>query len=187
MVDPIAIIEKYYKKGTKLYDILVEHSKSVAKAALLVASHNKQFHLDRDFLYEAAMLHDIGIFLTDSPKIYCFGKHPYIAHGYLGRELLEREGLFKHGLVAERHTGTGLTIDDIQKQNLPIPLRNYLPESIEEKIICYADKFFSKSSKNLSQPKPIDKIEKSIGRYGEIKLTEFNQMVELFGVDYLYQ
>lgn len=186
MPDPLKIISKYYVPGSTLYQILVKHSEAVAKAALKIASFNNHLQVDTVFLYEASLLHDIGIVMTDSPKIFCFGSYPYIAHGYLGRQILESEGLFKHALVAERHTGTGLTIEDVQNQNLPIPLRNYVPESIEEQIICFADKFFSKSSNILSQPKPLQKIEKSISKYGEQKLIEFRKMAELFGMDYLY-
>jgi len=53
------------------------------------------------FIEEAALLHDIGIFNTNLPKIGCYGRHPYISHGYLGRELLENEGLAAHALVCE--------------------------------------------------------------------------------------
>ena len=44
-----------------------------------------ELSLDKDFLYEAAMLHDIGIFLTDAAGIHCFGDKLYICHGYLER------------------------------------------------------------------------------------------------------
>ena len=91
------------------------------------------------------MLHDIGIIYCNAPKIYCNGPHKYIEHGYLGAELLRAEGFPKHALVAERHTGTGITIEQVEREELPIPERDYCPQSLEEKIICYADKFYSKS------------------------------------------
>ncbi|MGN0870148.1 MAG: hypothetical protein ACI4UV_03075 [Victivallales bacterium] len=46
--------------------------------------------------------------------------------------------------ICERHTGSGLTAEDVWKQSRPIPERDYLPESLEEKLICLVDKFFSK-------------------------------------------
>ncbi len=50
------------------------------------------------------MLHDIGIFLTDAPGIHCHGTAPYIAHGYLGADLLRRERYSEDvARVAERH------------------------------------------------------------------------------------
>ncbi len=60
------------------------------------------------------MLHDIGIFLTNAPHIGCYGDKPYICHGYLGREILDKEGLPGHAMVCERHVGAGLTVTDIE-------------------------------------------------------------------------
>jgi uncharacterized protein len=54
-----------------------------------------EMNLDERFIQEAALLHDIGIFLTNAPKIHCFGDYPYICHGYLGAEILRKEGLDK--------------------------------------------------------------------------------------------
>ena len=43
------------------------------------------------------------------------------------RELLEKEGLPQHALVCDRHTGVGITIEDIRAQELPIPERDMTP------------------------------------------------------------
>ena len=143
-MNTIAIIQKYYEPETKAYQILIEHSQNVASFAVDIASKHPEFMADEKFIYEASMLHDIGIFMTNAPEIGCHGKYPYICHGYLGRELLEKENLPKHALVCERHTGAGLTLSNIRLQNIPVPERDMLPLSIEEQIICYADKFYSK-------------------------------------------
>lgn len=142
----IPLIDKYYADNPPLKSLLLLHSTQVAQKALAIAGAHPELGADPDFIREAAMLHDIGIFLTDAPPIHCHGTHPYICHGYLGADLLRREGLPRHALVAERHTGTGLTLQQIQAQNLPIPARDMVPQSIEEQIICFADKFFSKST-----------------------------------------
>jgi len=42
------------------------------------------------------------------------------------------EGYPKHGLVCERHTGTGITLEMIIKNNLPLPHRDMVPVSMEE-------------------------------------------------------
>ena len=86
-MNPLQIIEKYYQKNTPLYEILISHSVSVAEKALQIIE-NKQLDVDKNFVQEAAMLHDIGIFLTNVPSIHCFGTHNYIEHGYLGAEIL---------------------------------------------------------------------------------------------------
>jgi uncharacterized protein len=47
--------------------------------------------------------------------------------------------------VCERHTGTGLTPEVIKARELPLPEGDYRPETLEEQLVCYADKYYSKS------------------------------------------
>ena len=180
-MNTIAIIQKYYEPETKAYQILIEHSQNVASFAVDIASKHPELMADEKFIHQAAMLHDIGIFMTKAPEIGCNGAHPYICHGYLGRELLEKEDLPKHALVCERHTGAGLTLIDIKTQNFPIPHRDMFPLTIEEQIICYADKFYSKS-KDLSKRKDVDRIMKKMERYGKDQLARFKTWHEIFSV-----
>jgi uncharacterized protein len=159
---------------------------AVTELALKIARSHPELEADEEVLMFGGMLHDIGIFYTNAPEIGCFGELPYLAHGYLGRELLEKEGLSKIAPVCERHIGVGITLEDIRKNNLPIPHREMTPQTIEEKIICYADKFYSKSADNLVLPKPFDKVKKSINKYGEDKWKVFEAMMEMFGIDLVY-
>ncbi len=172
------IIKKYYQEGTELYHILLTHSSSVAQKALDILQMHPEWDLDKTFIYEAALLHDLGVFLTNAPKIKCFGDYPYICHGYLGAEILRKEGLPKHALVCERHTGSGLTKEDIIKNKFPIPEIDMLPESMEEKLICFSDKFYSKSKPE--KIKSIDKIRKQLSKYGTGSLIRFDEMLSLF-------
>ena len=180
-MDPIKIIQKFYKVDSESYRYLTEHSKAVAKKALEVAKKVPHLGPDLKFIEEAAMLHDIGIFLTDAPLIGCFGKKPYVCHGYLGGELLEKEGFPKHALVCERHVGVGLSIQDIEDQNLSLPKRDMIPVSIEEEIVCFADKVFSKSERDLTKQKNFDEIRKEQMRFGEDKVKRFDKWLEKFG------
>ncbi|MCP9610892.1 HDIG domain-containing metalloprotein [Coprobacter tertius] len=177
-MNPLTIIEKYYTPGSKLYDILVDHSRLVTERALAIAKAHPELEADQDFIAEAAMLHDIGIFLTDAPDIECYGSRPYICHGTLGSELLKKEGLPLHALVCERHTGAGLSLNEIIGQNLPIPHRDMLPVSIEEQIICFSDKFYSKS--DPLKEKSIDRIRKSMAKYGEASVQRFEAWCQVF-------
>lgn len=177
-MNPIEIIDKYYQEGTELRHILLTHSRSVADKAVQIADRHPELQADRTFLYEAAMLHDIGIFLTDADGIFCFGDKPYICHGYLGADLMRAEGYPRHALVCERHTGAGLSLEQIVTQGLPVPHREMLPVSIEEQIVCFADKFFSKTK--LDKEKSVEKARKSLERYGEAGLKRFDHWCELF-------
>lgn len=174
------LIQRYYPPGSKAYSLLVHHSRLVAGKALRVAERMKEYAPDLEFIEEAAMLHDIGIFLTDAPKLGCYGSNPYIAHGYLGRALLEEEGLPRHALVCERHVGTGLTVEDIDQHRLPLPRREMLPLTLEERIICFADKFYSKREESLSDEKPLEEVRASIAQYGDAQLRRFDEWVIFF-------
>jgi uncharacterized protein len=186
MTDPIKVIEKYIKPGSQAYEIIIQHSSAVKTLALKIASKNKHLNINTDLLEQAAMLHDIGMIKTHAPDIGCFGEYPYICHGYLGREILEAEGLHEVAPFCERHTGTGLTLDEIIRHNLPLPHREMMPVTVEEKILCYADKFFSKSGKNLTQPKKLKKIYNNLIRYGEDKIRRFDEFIGMFGIYYVY-
>ena len=177
-MDALAIINKYYPEDNELKHILLAHSRSVADKALWIADRHPELNLDRQFLEEAALLHDIGVFLTDAPGIHCHGSHPYICHGYLGSELMRQEGFPRHALVCERHTGAGISLQAIQAQELPIPHREMVPVSLEEQVICFADKFFSKT--HLDREKPVEKALKSISRFGEEGILRFNEWCERF-------
>lgn len=178
-INPLQIIGKYYTEGTPLYAILLSHSHSVTAKALEIAERHPELQPDKAFIAEAAMLHDIGIFLTHAPSIHCTGQANYIEHGYLGAELLRKEGLGRHALVCERHTGTGLSLEEIIKRQLPLPHRDMRPISWEEQIICYADNFFSKT--HLNEILTTEKIISSLAKFGEESVEEFKKRMILFG------
>ena len=179
MTDWKKIIDKYYSGDGDLRTILIIHSQSVAHKALQIVSLHPELNLDREFIEEAAMLHDIGIIKTDAPGIKCFGTEPYICHGILGAEMLRQEGLPRHARVCERHTGVGLSLNEIVSQNLPLPHQDFLPETLEEQVICYADKFFSKT--HLDREKTVEKAERSIAKFGDEGLERFKHWEEIFG------
>lgn len=179
MLDYLYIIGEYYEKGSDAYNLLITHSRQVAELSLALARRNPQLGVDEDFVYEASMLHDIGVFRTYAPSIFCNGKLPYLQHGLEGKRILGALGLPRHGLVCERHIGAGLTAEEIIKQELPLPAQDMVPLSVEEKLVCYADNFYSKS--HIAPAKPLVDVTKSMSRYGEGTISRLKSMVELFG------
>ncbi len=175
---PLTLIEKYYPYDDALRRTLLTHSHLVSRKSLQVANRHPELNLDRKFLEEAALLHDIGIFLTDAPGIGCTGTEPYLCHGYLGAELLRKEGFPAHARVCERHTGTGLTVSQITENRLPLPPRDFLPESLEEQVICYADKFYSKS--HPDKEKTYEQARRSLCKFGDDVVRRFDEWHELF-------
>lgn len=181
-MNPTEIIDKYYSDNPPLRSILLRHSQQVADRALRIADAHPEWEIDREFVREAAMLHDIGIVYCNAPAIYCQGEHQYIEHGCLGAALLRQEGLPRHADVAERHTGTGITAEQIANENLPLPQQDFRPRTLEEEIICYADKFYSKT--RLGRTKSLRQIRKGLERHGEDSVKQFDEWQKRFE-DYL--
>ncbi len=179
MLDFQKIFSLFYADNPQLLSTVITHSECVTRKALACAA-NRNLDLDTDFVTEAAMLHDIGVVRCNAPSIFCFGEKPYICHGIEGREMLSALGLHRHSLVCERHTGSGLSRDDIMRQHLPLPHRDMLPVSLEEKLICYADKFYSKSG-DLTHEKSLEKVIGQMQSFGDASLHRFLALHELFG------
>ena len=130
-MDYQAIIDKYYPDDDELRRLLLKHSRQVAARCQKILKQHPELPVDSQFVEEAAMLHDIGIRWCYAPSIFCYGSEPYIKHGPIGGRLLREMGYERHARVCERHTGTGLP--------------GFEPETLEEQLVCYADKFYSKS------------------------------------------
>ena len=155
------------------------HSRKVADKALAIVDNHPELHADRQFVEEAAMLHDIGIFRCDAPGIQCFGLEPYIRHGLIGGQILRREGWERHALVCERHTGTGLSCDQIERQHLPLPLDVcFEPEVLEEQVVCYADKFYSKT--HPERERTVVEAAQRLEKFGQEGVSRFLGWAKLF-------
>ena len=175
MIDYFALINKYYQPGTTLYKLYVVHVCMVTNKALEIARRLKLPLEDQILIEEGAMLHDIGICQTNVPQIGCFGSDPYIRHGLDGAEMLRREGLEAQALIAERHLGVGLSRDYIVSHQLPLPAKDFVPQTLPEKIVTYADTFYSKYEERLWTPDPATVIKAELAEYGPEQVQVFEQ------------
>ena len=177
-MDYQSIIDEYYPSENELRRILMVHSRQVADRCLLIASKHPELRLDKEFLEEAAMLHDIGIYRTNAPGIQCFGTEPYIRHGLIGGQILREKGWERHARVCERHTGTGLTAWDIEQQQLPLPHEDFMPEVLEEQVVCYADKFSSKT--RPGSERTVVEAMRALEKFGWDGIRRFQKWVDMF-------
>lgn len=177
-LDPVSVICKYYPEDNALRRLLLHHSRQVAERALAVAEKHPELGLDKSLLYVGAMLHDVGIFRTDAPGIHCHGTEPYLLHGYLGAQLMRSEGLEAVARICERHTGTGLTMEQISERGLSLPEGIYAPATLEEQVVCYADKFYSKS--HPERERTIEQTAQSLRKFGEEGVQRFLAWAERF-------
>lgn len=181
-----AEIDRHYGCGapgdprTPLRGLLLSHSRSVAELALELA-HRNRLPLDDGDITAAAMLHDIGIIRTDAPGIHCHGTQHYLRHGTEGAAMLRADGMPEWlARVAERHTGTGITADDIRTNGLPMPEGDYMPETLLEKLVCYADKFYSKSGSTGRKSQA--RVRASLARFGAASSARFDALASMFGL-----
>lgn len=172
------IIDKYYTENDALKALLIKHSRQVADRCLAICDRHPELGLDCDFLEEAAMLHDIGIRWCHAPSILCMGEQPYIRHGLIGGKILREEGLPRHARVCERHTGTGLTREQITRQQLPLPEEDFSPETMEEQLVCYADKFYSKS--HPDRVLTVEDTARSLEKFGHEGVEKFMEWSKKF-------
>lgn len=182
-MDPYDILRYFYPDDTPLRRVLLKHSEQVRGKALELLEKSS-LSLDPELVSTGALLHDVGILRCHAPSIFCTGSEPYIAHGKIGGAMLRTFGK-EHGLdlepyarICERHTGAGLTAEEIRAQGLPLPEEDFLPETPEEKLVCFADKFYSKSGS--MEEKSFEKVRRSMEKFGSATLVRFDEMTKLF-------
>jgi len=109
----------------KLPSHVIEHCKTVSRKALQLSSNFN--HVNVDLVEEGALLHDIGRSKTHS-----------IFHGVVGAEILRKNGFsIEVQKIAERHIGAG--IPRSEAESLGLPSKDYIPLTLEEKIVAHAD------------------------------------------------
>lgn len=163
-MDYLSLICKYYPEDDELRRVLLKHSRQVADRCLAICKKHPELPVETQFVEEAAMLHDIGIRWCNAPSIHCFGEEPYLRHGQIGAELLRKEGFERHARVCERHTGTGLP--------------GFEPETLEEQLVCYADKFYSKS--DVDHVRSVLEVAQSLEKFGHEGVVKFLHWAEQF-------
>jgi len=136
-------------------------------------------YLDTDLVRAGALLHDVGVY-----RLYNSAGEldttDYVRHGVLGHELLQDLG-FPEEICrfASRHTGVGITRDDVLRQSLPIPVDDYIPGSPEEELVMYADKFHSKRTPPVFVSG--DSYAAGVGRWGADKVVAFDALRRRYG------
>ncbi len=134
---------------------------------------------DLSLVRAGALLHDVGVYrLYDAAGR--LDQAGYIRHGLLGYELLRAEELPEAVCrFAVRHTGVGLTREDVLRQGLPLPPADYVAETPEEALVMYADKFHTKSAPPAFLTPAA--YATYVRRFGADKVTAFAAMRATFG------
>ena len=147
---------------------VVRHCKAVEDLALRIA---ELANGDKKLISVAAMLHDIGRANTHGIK-----------HAVEGAEMARELGLPETViLIIERHIGAGITKDEAKKLGLPV--KDYAPITLEEKIVSHADNLIEETKK-----RPVREVvqrfeELGYRNVGEKILRLHKELSEICGID----
>lgn len=174
----IRALHEKHAPSPEAFELVYTHCEIVCDIAEQLLSCSAP-GLNAELVRAGSLLHDIGVYrLYDTDGQLDHSR--YVQHGLLGHELLSGEGLPE--IIARfcsRHTGVGLSCDDVRNQGLPLPVADYLAESGEELLVMYADKFHSKTEPPVFVAAA--SYAESIRRFGEEKGAVFEAMHERFG------
>lgn len=109
---------------------VIEHCKAVTIIAVQIAKacEKKGLKINIQLVEIGALLHDIGRSKTHS-----------INHTIIGMKIAKSLGLPEPVIsIISRHVGGGITVNEAKK--LGWPPKDYIPRTLEEKIVTYADK-----------------------------------------------
>ena len=131
---------------------VVRHCKAVAALAAQVAKACKERGLNVDIrlVQIGALLHDIGRSRTHSVNHVVVG-------GEIARSLRLPDSVVS---IIERHAGGGITLDEAKK--LGWPIKCYVPQSLEERIVTYADKLIE-GSRKVKIERTVEKLSRELG------------------------
>lgn len=166
-----------YAPNKKIFLLVFTHCQIVKDISEQLIKKNN-LTINKKLVIAGSLLHDIGVYKLIN-KEGVVDEINYIRHGVEGHYILSQEGFSEElCLIAERHTGVGISRNDVIKQKLNLPVRDYLALTLEEKIIMYADKFHSKSLHFNS----LNTCSSYIKRFGQNKVKKFQSLAQLFGI-----
>jgi len=131
---------------------VIAHCKVVSALAVQIAKacEKKGLNVDIKLVEVGALLHDIGRSKTHG-----------VDHVVRGAEIASSLNLPESVVcIVERHAGGGITLDEAEK--LGWPIKSYLPNTIEEKIVTYADKLVE-GSRRIPIERTLKKLSRELG------------------------
>jgi uncharacterized protein len=114
---------------------VIAHCKAVSALAVKFAEacEKKGLNVDVNLVEVGALLHDIGRSKTHG-----------VNHVIVGVEIAKSLNLPESIVsIIERHVGGGITADEAKE--LGWPVKDYVPTTLEEKLVTYADKLIAGS------------------------------------------
>ncbi len=132
---------------------VIDHCRAVADLAVEIAKRcvKNGLKVNMDLVKIGGLLHDIGRSRTHT-----------VNHAIEGSKIAKKLNLPSVIVkVIERHVGGGIPIEEAK--SLGWPPKDYTPQSIEEKIITYADKLIE-GSRRIKIERTIKAFEEKLGK-----------------------
>lgn len=126
---------------------------------------------NRDLVIAGSLLHDIGR-----------SRDHTIFHAYYGSEIVEELGLGQELVdIVRKHTGAGL--DEVDVKELGLPDADYMPVTLEEKIVAHADNMVS-DNRVVSHHHSVNKLTSKGAFRGADRVERLHrELSELYGED----
>lgn len=175
------LIQKYCGDS---YKAIYKHVFGVLQLSLFISkqiNQNNKHNVDLKLVTAGSLLHDIG------RCAIIVGKEHIVMHCVKGAKILEREGVDQKVIdIVMRHVGTGISIEDMKRDNLPLdPSLCYTPQTVEELIVSYSDNRL-KNREIVDVWFPIARFSKEFGIKKGIEVAnQHNKLIEL-GFAYEY-
>jgi uncharacterized protein len=178
-------IHKKYAQGKyseKWLELTFTHTKIVWEICeILIENLEKQnIKINKELLFQGVMLHDLGVYVCFDEDFNPDTNLPeYVYHGFEGYKLILNEGLEEEvARFSCTHTATGLTREDIERENLKVEIKDYIPVSIEEEILCFADKFHTKYPSFNTYEEQFERI----GKFDPNRKVKLDNLKRKFGI-----
>ncbi len=178
------LLHKKYAATEMVLDLIWTHCNIIAEIALyLLDTYDfDKTELQRDYVLQACLLHDIGTYacsgfewIPNQPP----SEHPYIQHGIIGAWILQKEGYSPKIIqVAHCHIGVGLTVEDIRSHAINLPEQDFIPQTELQRFITYVSKFHSKTPNFRTN----EQIKESLRKFSEEKAQIFTQLEQTYGI-----
>lgn len=147
---------------------VINHCRSVRDIAVKIA---EKTNANKNLVEAGALLHDIGRSKTHG-----------IRHAVEGVKIAKKLDLPDEIIkIIERHIGAGLSKDEAKK--LGLPAKDYIPETLEEKIVCHADNLVEDGKKQPIENEVETALEEGLNEYA-LKLVKLHkELSKVCGVD----
>lgn len=137
-------LHRRYAQNDHVFKLVYQHCQIVAEIALWCVDQNK-LEVDRELLEAGCLLHDIGTYALFDDKGLDGNEHNYKQHAIIGAALAIEEGFDPRiADMIRTHVLMGLTKKEIVENGFGMPQNDYLPTTLEARLLCYADRFHSK-------------------------------------------